>query len=73
MKNEKIVIRVSGSVSVEEEKESVVAYILLNNRKDNNKDANDVYVAGRILWKAIGNALYTSVEIRDHEFCVQYF
>ena len=69
MKNEKIIIKVKGFLNVEEKKEYVIVSMWFTNWKNNN----EVYIGRKMLWKAIGCALYASTEIRDHEFCVPYF
>lgn len=69
MKDEKIIISVNGSVSMEEGKDSVIAYVWFTSRKNNNK----VYNTGKFLFKAIKCGLYTSTEIIDNEFCSRYF
>ena len=48
MKDENIIISVNGSVSMEEGKDSVIAYVWFTIRKNNNK----VYNMGKFLFKA---------------------
>ena len=69
MKDEKIIINVNGSVSMEEGNDSVIGDVWFTSRKNNNK----VYNTGKFLFKAIKCGLYTSTEIIDNEFRTQYF